>query len=479
MRPGRKHPSKANKEINQLIDERKSKVEVSKVVKINYEPRPWQLEAHLGMRRFNVLVIHRRAGKSVLAVMELIDKALKCAYQNGRYAYIAPLKTQAKDVAWGYLKMYGLQVPGAVVNESESYVEFTRNVNGIEMKSRVKIYGADDPDSLRGSYLDGVVLDEVAQMKAAVWGEIVRPMLMDRKGWVLFLGTPKGINLLSELFFRELDAVDKEQWYRKSYTCYETNAISKEEIENSKREMSEQQFKQEMLCDFGAGSEDNLLTIDIVREAMSKKMDAREVEWEPLVMGVDVARQGNDSSAIACRQGKLVFPIVSFRTPDLMCVVEKIIEQANKMGPDAIYIDGTGGYGGGVIDRLRQMGYKVVDVQFGSRKQLIDEKFLNKRAEIWFRMAEWVKAGGCLPDDKILSMNLCAPKYWHNGSGYLQLEGKEAMKERGLPSPDRGDAVALTFAFNPGSSISNRSMWSQTLGYEKEPEEKWKLFSSR
>src|SRR5690606_35091008 len=114
------------------------------------------------LRRFSVLVIHRRAGKTVLAIMRLIASALRNEQQAPRYAYIAPQLNQAKDVAWSYLKHYGLKVPGAVANESELYVEFP---NG----ARVRVYGADNPDRLRGIYLDGVVLDEVADMKSEVW----------------------------------------------------------------------------------------------------------------------------------------------------------------------------------------------------------------------------------------------------------------------------------------------------------------------
>src|SRR5690606_9719062 len=133
-----------------------------------------------------------RAGKTVMAVMRLIAAALANERQSPRYAYIAPQLNQAKDVAWTYLKHYGLKVPGASVNESELCVEFP---NG----ARVRIYGADNPDRLRGIYLDGVVLDEVADMKPEVWDEVVLPTLTDRQGWALFIGTPKGVNRFSEM----------------------------------------------------------------------------------------------------------------------------------------------------------------------------------------------------------------------------------------------------------------------------------------
>jgi hypothetical protein len=112
--------------------------------------------------------------------------------------------------------------------------------------------------------------------------------------------------------------------------------------------------------------------------------------------------------------------------------------------PDAVFVDDTGGYGGTVIERLRQMGHQVFGVQFAGKPS--DERYLNKRAEMWIDMAQWVKDGGALPNNPELRSDLCAPTYKHNAAGKFQLESKEDMKKRGMPSPDIGDALALTFA---------------------------------
>ena len=165
------------------------------VVDIPYEPRYPQVHEALERTRFVALVAHRRFGKTVLSVNHLIKMALLCRRERGSFAYVGPFRNQAKGVAWDYLKTYSAPVPGLRVNESELSIVLP---NG----ARLRVFGADNPDALRGLYFDGVVLDEVADMKPDVWEKIVRPALSDRRGWALFIGTPKGVNLFSELYSR-------------------------------------------------------------------------------------------------------------------------------------------------------------------------------------------------------------------------------------------------------------------------------------
>ena len=114
-------------------------------------------------------------------------KAVNECKPEGRYAFIFPQRNQAKDTAWRYLRRYAEPLLAKPPNESELRVDL---VNG----SMIRLYGADNPDALRGPYLDGVVLDEFADMKPEVCHEVVRPMLADRRGWATFIGTPKGKN---------------------------------------------------------------------------------------------------------------------------------------------------------------------------------------------------------------------------------------------------------------------------------------------
>jgi hypothetical protein len=409
--------------------------EGEQVIDLGYEPRPWQERFHLEAQRFSVLVCHRRAGKTVLAIRHIIDKALRCERPQPRYAYIAPLFVQAKAIAWEYLKTFTRPIPGVRVNESECWVELPN-------QARIRIYGADNPDALRGIYLDGVVPDEVAQMDPTLWGEVLRPAIADRNGWALFIGTPKGVNLFSELYY---SAQGRPDWYSALFTVYDTGALPDAEIEDAKRSMSDDQFAQEFLCDFAAGNTSALLSINDVTEAMRRHLREDAYSFAPKIVGVDVARQGDDRSCIIKRQGLACFQPQIYKNKQGFEIADAVARVIAEWRPDAVFVDDTGGYGGAVIERLRELRHTVVGVQFGGKAS--DDRYANKRAEMWLEMAEWVKGGAALPDSPELRSDLCSPTYKHNAAGRFLLESKEDMKKRGLPSPDVGDALAITFAF--------------------------------
>lgn len=221
---------------------------IVKKISTGYKPRPLQEVLHNEAKRFNILILHRRFGKTVWALNDMIHRGLQNTLVNPRYAYIAPLYGQAKRIAWDYLKLYTRNIPGAKANEAELRVDIPRPALGDTI--RYSLYGADNPDALRGIYLDGVDLDEYAQMHPSVFGEIVRPALSDRKGWCTFLGTPRGMNHFYELYRKAADNLD---WYTKIYRASETGIIAKEELEAAKMIMTDDEYSQEYECSFSAG----------------------------------------------------------------------------------------------------------------------------------------------------------------------------------------------------------------------------------
>jgi phage terminase large subunit len=187
-------------------------------------------------------VCHRRFGKTVLCINQLIASALRCTKTRPRFAYISPYYRQSKTIAWDYLKHYCSPIPGATFNESELRVDLP---NG----ARITLYGADNYDTLRGIYLDGVVLDEYAQMSPKAWSEVIRPALSDRLGWAIFIGTPKGHNSFYDLY--QYGQNDPE-WYAASFRASETEIIPKKELDAARAIMSEDEFNQEFECSFEA-----------------------------------------------------------------------------------------------------------------------------------------------------------------------------------------------------------------------------------
>lgn len=426
------------------------------VIDLGYRPRPWQTECHLHRKRFTVLALHRRAGKTEMALMELIDKAMRFTMDLGLFFYVTPELKQAKTVAWLRLKarIEPLRIAGAVaVNESELSVTFLNN-NAV-----IRLYGADNPDAMRGVRLDGVVLDEVAQMKPEVWDAIIRPALADRLGWALFIGTPKGVNLFSALFYQ---AKELDGWYSARYTVYDTDALDKGEVETIRATTSEAYFAQEYLCDFTASGMDQVISLADAEDAARRMFRPGEMDYAPKIVGVDPARFGDDRSVIVKRQGLQAFDPIVFEGIDNMQLAAKVAHVIEEWQPDAVFVDS--GNGGGVIDRLRQMGHDIIEVNFGGKPST--KLYANKRAQMWFEMRDWLKAGGAIPNIPALKQDLAAPTYKYNPSNQLLLEPKEDIKKRGLPSPDMGDALALTFAHPVAKRVNLPRRGTNPLAYD-------------
>jgi hypothetical protein len=212
---------------------------------IPYKPREHQLKVHelLDGKRFAVVVAHRRFGKTVAALNHLIREAVLNEKETPRYAYIAPTYGQAKRVAWDYLVKYTTPL-GGTNNISELRVDFWGR--------RIQLYGSDNPDSLRGQFFDGVIIDEVGDQNPKIWTDIVRPALTDRKGWCLFIGTPKGHNHFKEL----RDRAEKEEgWGLLEFKASETGVVDEVELKAAKNEMGQDKYLQEFECSFDASVE--------------------------------------------------------------------------------------------------------------------------------------------------------------------------------------------------------------------------------
>lgn len=422
---------------------------MTQVIDTGYRPRPIQADIHRAMarHRFGVIVAHRRFGKTVFCVNTLVDAALRFGkLDNGRFAYIAPFQKQARDVSWQYLLDYTRGIPGIKISNIDLSVTLP---NG----NRIKLYGADNPDSMRGLYFDGVVIDEVADIKPNVWGEIIRPALSDRKGWAIFIGTPKGVNLFSTLYY---NAVKDDDWFAGLYPVSKTQLIDKDELRMIRNTSTDSQYAQEMECDFNAAVDNALIPLDLALSASGKHVDPEVVSASPRILGVDVARYGDDRSVIFRRQGLAAFEPKVYKGISNMELAGIVAAEIDRWQPDGVMIDA--GRGEGVIDRLRQLGHEVYEINFGSKPG--DPRYMNKRAEMWDLMKQWLDAGGAIPDMSELQADLCSPTFsYANAQNKFSLESKDDIKKRGMPSPDLADALALTFALPvaPKSTLTVQS----------------------
>lgn len=212
---------------------------------IPYAPRKAFMPFHTRTQRWAILVCHRRAGKTVASINDVIRRAIVEGKKDGRYAYIAPYLNQARDIAWDYLLRYA----EPIIAEKRAYPEmWVRLVNG----ARIRLYGADNPDALRGGYFDGVVADEYADWQPRVWREIIRPALADRNGWGVLIGTPKGHNAFHDAW---LKAAGDDEWFRLLLRADTSGLLPDSELDSMRKELTSNQYAQELLCDFEAAIE--------------------------------------------------------------------------------------------------------------------------------------------------------------------------------------------------------------------------------
>ena len=236
-------------------------------VTLNYKPRPYFLPFHNRTQRFACIVAHRRAGKTVACIHELLKRAVTNPIQPSKYAYVAPTYAQAKSTAWDYLieAVAPLMPYGVKINQSDLSVKLP---NGAE----IRLFGADNYHTLRGLRLDGIVLDEYADIDPRAWTQVIRPAISDRRGFAVFIGTPRGHD---HFFERYRDAVSTpSEWYAAALRASELVpeygdkiALSKgldyavsqgyltsDELEKAKQDQSEEWYRQEYECDFEAAN---------------------------------------------------------------------------------------------------------------------------------------------------------------------------------------------------------------------------------
>ncbi len=247
-------------------------------VVIPYTPRPqqWAVHRQLEKARFGVLVCHRRFGKTVLSLNELQKGAGSCTRERPRFAYIGPTYRQSKSVAWDYAQYYSRPIPGVQVNQSELRIDYPN-------LGQVRLYGSDNPDSLRGIYLDGCVLDEYGMHPAKTFSEVISATLVDRGGWALFCGTPNGRNQFYEIaeHAKAQQAKGNTDWFYAEHKASQTGLLDAEYLASARAVMTEDEYAQEFECSFTAAVKGAIFS----KELQAAQDDARvgTVPYDPLL----------------------------------------------------------------------------------------------------------------------------------------------------------------------------------------------------
>ena len=214
-----------------------------KTIDLPYAARTQFAPYHWRGQRWAAIVAHRRAGKTVACVNDLIASAITTNKARPRFSYIAPYYAQAKAIAWDYLKYYAGEAADRVL-ESELSIRLVHN------GATIRLYGSDNADAMRGVYNDGVILDEFGMMKPSVWSAVVLPTLADRKGWATFIGTPSGKNHFYDIV--EHATQHPDEWFSLTLKASETHLLSPFELAEQRRMMDEDEYAQEYECSFDA-----------------------------------------------------------------------------------------------------------------------------------------------------------------------------------------------------------------------------------
>ncbi len=287
-----------------------------------------------------------------------------------------------------------------------------------------------------------LVFDEGSAIPDAIW-EVAEGALTDENTqiiWTAFGNPTRNIGR-----FRECFGKFKHRWHTRQIDSRTVRMTNKRQLNKWVEDYGEDSdfVRVRVRGVFPAAGSDALLGPDEVDAAMARTAKRDELEPFADILGVDVARQGDDASAIAHRRGRQVFPLRELRIPDTMLVAAQVAIDIDRIDTDAVFIDATGGYGVGVVDGLRNMNRDCIEVYFSGKA--LDQRYFNKRSEMYFELAKWIRAGGCLPEDQTLREELLALTYSFQGDKF-RLDSKDDIKDVLGRSPDRADAVALTFA---------------------------------
>ena len=303
-----------------------------------------------------------------------------------------------------------------------------------------------------------VLFDEASAIDDAIWQVTEGAMTTASAIWICFGNPTKNTGAFFECFGRM-----KHRWRTWQIDSRTAKKANRAQIDQSIADYGEDSdfVRVRWRGVFPRAGSMQLISGESVRLAMQR--EALPNEDHAKILGLDIARHGDDQSSSVKRQGQKTWPVKRYRITDLMLLAQKFCEDIDEFGPDGVFIDVTG-MGWGVYDRLRQLRPRVnlYPVQVGETA-IEDQRFYNRRAEIWWRIREWLEAGGCLPHDIELEADLTGIEYGYDTKERVQLEKKEDMKARGLASPDSADALALTFTTTLQPNRPKSATWRDRL----------------
>jgi hypothetical protein len=425
-------------------------------------PRQWQRDlfeeigAHLRNpeTRHQPLLISRASGHGIgksAAISMLVDWAMSTC-EDCKVVITANTENQLRTKTWPEVsKWFRLGINAHWFNVTATAVAVKDKEHERGWRADAVPWSENNTEAFAGLHNKGkrivLIFDEASNIADKVW-EVAEGALTDEDTeiiWLAFGNPTRNTGRFRETFGRL-----KHRWKGRQIDSRTVEGTNKAQIAKWVADYGEDSdfVKVRVRGMFPSASSTQLIPSDLVTAA--REREATATIYDPIIMAVDVARFGDDQSVIRFRRGRdaRTIPAQKFRGIDTMQLAGRVAALIDQHKPDAVFIDETG-VGGGVVDRLRQLGHTVVGVNFGAKADawVEGERPANKRAEMWMRGREWLRSGGVIDDDDELAADLEGVEYGYDTHNSVLLEKKDDMKKRGLSSPDDGDALMLTFAY--------------------------------
>ena len=379
---------------------------------------------------------------------------------------------QLNDVLWTEVDKWARKMPEGFLSQ----LEFTREKISLAGSSdsfcAFRVSRRESPESLQGFHSPNmmVIVDEASGVPDVVF-QVGEGAMSTAGAKTVLTGNPTR----AEGFFYDAFHANRELYNNITVSCSDSNTVDSKFIEQMATKYGDESnvFRVRVLGEFPTQSDDVLVPLSLVEDATRR--DIESSPSTPVVWGVDVARFGDDRSALCKRQGQVILEkIRTWQNKDLMSLAGAIMAEYEAtpylMRPTAIYIDSIG-VGGGLADRLVELDMPAVSVSVSESPALRD-KFMRLRDELFWKAREWFEGRDCrIPDDDGLISEITSIRYKYQSSGKLKVESKDEMKRRGQRSPDVADAFVLSFAQEGAMALGHQSRWNSRAVFK--PDTSW------
>jgi hypothetical protein len=430
---------------------------------LHFKPDPWQRDFFEAFPHNQRLALQACKGPGKTAAIAVVCWNFLATRPFPKIGATSITGDNLRDCLWAEMATWMRQSPFLQANFTWTGSKIFENRNPETWWMSFRTWSRQANDEQQEGTLAGLhapycmaVLDESGGIPKAVMAAADGVLTAEKEGHVVQAGNP--LMLEGPLYLAATN--ERHLWWRKEITADPDDPLRATRVpvkwaldQIAKYGRDNPWVLANVFGRFPKSSINSLIGLDDLEAAKGRHLHQHAYDWAPRILGGDVARFGDDQSVLYPRQGLAYFQPLVLRKMDSIQVAGHWGQKANDWGADSIQIDGTGGYGAGVIDIMRDAGFTIAEVQFAGEP--FDPKFYNKRAEIIYTFCEHVKSGASIPDDPLLIAEASTATYTYK-KDRIMVEEKDQMKARLGRSPDNLDAAACTHAYPVSATRATR-----------------------